>query len=160
MSHQPDGALRDGTPVGAVEGRSLHPKGAERDLVIVFDLGPNEPVTAAEIRLVLALLGDKIAQILDATSPMSQIVQGKRPLNGTFASKQPPAAGPACISATATGTQAGTLSKQATPTVTIDDRLVDKAAAADHSDCTERRSLGQMSWAEMHDHLSGRGGRR
>ena len=37
-------------------------------LSIVSDLGPDEPVTAAEIQLVLAFLGDKITEILDPTS--------------------------------------------------------------------------------------------
>lgn len=49
--------------------RSLRASGPLGDLVVTSDLDLNEPVPDAEIRLVLALLSDKIAQILDPVSP-------------------------------------------------------------------------------------------
>jgi len=48
--------------------RSIRASGPAADLVVTSELNPNEPVSEAEIRLVLAFLNDKIAQILD---PMS-----------------------------------------------------------------------------------------
>jgi hypothetical protein len=38
-------------------------------MTVTSELGPNEPVTDAKIGLVLALLGGKIAQILESPSP-------------------------------------------------------------------------------------------
>lgn len=48
-----------------VKHRSPRARGPAGALRVISDIGPNEPVTDAEIRLVLAFLSDKIAQILD-----------------------------------------------------------------------------------------------
>jgi len=45
--------------------RTRRPRGTALTMRVISDIGPNEPVSDAEIRLVLAFLGDKIAQILD-----------------------------------------------------------------------------------------------
>ena len=45
--------------------RKRRTRGSACRMRVISDIGPNEPVSDAEIRLVLAFLGDKIAQILD-----------------------------------------------------------------------------------------------
>jgi hypothetical protein len=48
--------------------RTLHARGPASRLVVTSDLDSSEPVTEAEIQLVLAVLGDTIARLLN---PMS-----------------------------------------------------------------------------------------
>jgi hypothetical protein len=48
--------------------RTLHARGPANRLAVTSDLDPTEPVTEAEIQLVLAVLGDTIARILNPTS--------------------------------------------------------------------------------------------
>lgn len=45
--------------------RKRRARGSACRMRVISDIGPNEPVSDAEIRLVLAFLSDKIAQILD-----------------------------------------------------------------------------------------------
>lgn len=57
--------------------RRLHARGVASHLSVPSDLDGTQPVTEAEIRLILAVLGDEIAQILDLTScqcPASVII--------------------------------------------------------------------------------------
>jgi len=48
--------------------RTLNARGPASRVAVTSDLDPAEPVTEAEIELVLAVLGDMIARILDPTS--------------------------------------------------------------------------------------------
>jgi len=45
--------------------RTLHARGPADRLVVTSDLDPGEPVTDAEIALVLGMLGDTIARLLN-----------------------------------------------------------------------------------------------
>jgi hypothetical protein len=52
--------------------RRLHATGPASQLLVTSDLATKEPVTDAEIRLILAALGDTLHQILDSTPPRVQ----------------------------------------------------------------------------------------
>lgn len=60
--------------------RTLQARGPANRLAVISDLDPIEPVTEAEIQLVLAVLGDTIARILDPTS--SECPQPPEPTSG------------------------------------------------------------------------------
>jgi hypothetical protein len=60
--------------------RTLHARGPASRIAVISDLDSTEPVTEAEIRLVLAVLGDTIARILDPKS--SECPQPREPTSG------------------------------------------------------------------------------
>lgn len=75
--------------------RSLRANGPPRAMTVTSELGPNEPVSDAEIGLVLAQLGDKIAQILESPSPScSESPVRRRPQDDPLAADPLPAARP------------------------------------------------------------------
>jgi hypothetical protein len=60
--------------------RTLRARGPASCLAVTSDLDPTEPVSDAEIQLVLAVLGDTIARILDP--PSSECPKSTEPTNG------------------------------------------------------------------------------